>query len=90
MNDELIIDKAYVEISGYRTKVLRSCTLEGDIPTNLSKKSGIRVNHISKTLKELKNKNMVVCINEEAKKGRVYRLTQKGSRIKDILGGDIE
>lgn len=85
MNDELVIDKAYVEVSGYRTRVLKSCTLEGDIPTNLSKKSGIRTNHISKTLKELKSRGMVICINEDAKKGRVYRLTKKGDKIKNSL-----
>lgn len=85
MNDELLIDKAYVEISTYRTRVLKNCTKEGDMPVVLAKKSGIRPNHISKTLRELKDKNMVVCINEEARKGRLYRLTEKGSIIQNAI-----
>lgn len=38
----------------------------------------IRTNHISKVLSELKNEELVVCINEEARKGRLYKLTDDG------------
>ena len=37
---------------------------------------------ISKVLSELKSKEIVECINEEARKGRLYRLTDTG---KDVL-----
>ncbi len=48
----------------------------------IAKDSGIRTNHISKVLNELKSKEMVECINEEVRKGRLYRLTDTG---KDVL-----
>ena len=37
---------------------------------------------VSKVLSELKSKEIVECINEEARKGRLYRLTDTG---KDVL-----
>ena len=50
-------------------------------PTQIANDSGIRTNHISKVLRELKEKNVVECINEDAKKGRLYRLTSLGEEI---------
>ena len=59
-------------------------TLDDDvkIPTKIANDTSINVNHISKVLKELKNKSIVECMNEEAYRGRLYRLTDTG---KDIL-----
>lgn len=56
------------------------------IPTQIAENSGIRTNHISKVLGELKAHELVECINPEAKKGRLYRLTEKGE---DIVGNLI-
>ena len=81
LSDETLIELSYVQISKYRTKVMKS--LDGDvkIPTAIAKDSEIRPNHISKVLAELKAHNLVECINPEAKKGRLYRLTDKGDEI---------
>ena len=49
-------------------------SLESDvkIPTDIAKYSGIRTNHISKILSELKAHELVEFINPEARKGRLY------------------
>ena len=36
---------------------------------------------MSKVLKELKDAGVAECINEEARKGRLYRLTDLGEEI---------
>ena len=54
-------------------------------PTKISEESGIRSNHVSKVLNELKSKNLIVCINEEARKGRLYKLTEEGAIILNKL-----
>ena len=77
-NDELLKLTSYVQISKYREKTLKSIGDDVKIPTNIAKDSGIRTNHISKVLSELKSKEIVECINEEARKGRLYRLTDTG------------
>lgn len=81
LSDELLIEKSFVEISQYRTKVMKS--LDGDvkIPSAISRDSGIRTNHISKVLGELKAHELVECINPEVRKGRLYRLTDKGEDV---------
>lgn len=80
-NDELLKLTSYVQISKYREKTLKSIGDEVKIPTNIAKDSGIRTNHISKVLSELKGKEIVECINEEARKGRLYRLTDTGKNV---------
>ena len=81
LSDEMLTEISYVQISKYRTKVMKS--LDGDvkIPTAIAKDSGIRTNHISKVLGELKEHELVECINPEARKGRLYRHTDKGEIV---------
>ena len=85
LSDETLTEISYVNISKYRTKVMK--TLEGEvkIPTVIARDSGIRTNHVSKVLSELKAHELIECINPEAKKGRLYRLTDKGEEIVENL-----
>lgn len=87
-SDELLKLTSYVTISKYREKTLKSIGDEVKIPTVIAKDSGIRTNHISKVLSELKSKEIVECINEEARKGRLYRLTDTGRDILDNIKHD--
>ena len=82
LSDEMLKEMSYVQISKYRTKVMKSLD-DGEvlIPTQIARNSDIRPNHISKVLSELKSHELVECINEEARKGRLYRLTPKGDEI---------
>ena len=81
LSNELLILRQYVLSSTYRTNTIKAIGDDVKIPTNIAKDSGIRTNHISKVLSELKNKEIVECINEEARKGRLYRLTDIGKKI---------
>ena len=84
-DDELLKLTSYVEISKYREKTLKSIGNNVKIPTNIAKDSGIRTNDISKVLSELKSKEIVECINEEARKGRLYRLTDTGKEVLESI-----
>ena len=84
-DDELLKLTSYVEISKYREKTLKSIGNNVKIPTNIAIDSGIRTNHISKVLSELKSKEIVECINEEARKGRLYRLTDTGKEVLESI-----
>ena len=85
LSDEMLTEMSYVNISKYRTKVMKSLDGEVLIPTQIAENSGIRTNHISKVLSELKAHELVECINPEARKGRLYRLTDKGEEIVENL-----
>lgn len=81
LSDEMLAELRYVQISTYRTKVMKSLDDDVKMPTQIAKASGIRTNHISNVLRQLKEHELVECINPEVKKGRLYRLTDKGDEI---------
>ena len=82
LDDEGLRKFAYVTISSYRIKTIRS--LEGgrlEIPKGISKITGIRASHMSNVLSDLKKEGLVECLNENAHMGRLYRLTDVGEDI---------
>ena len=81
LTDEMLTEISYVQISQYRTKEMKALEGEVKIPSNIARDSGIRTNHISKVLGELKNHELVECINPEVRKGRLYRLTETGDEV---------
>lgn len=81
LSDELLIEISYVQISKYRTKTMKALGGDVKIPSAIARDSGIRTNHISKVLSELKAHELVECINPEVKKGRLYRLTETGEDV---------
>ena len=74
----------YVNNSSYRVKVLKALGTDVKIPTQIASDSGILPNHISNVLRQLKEKEIVECINPEVRKGRLYRLSDNGL---DVLKG---
>ena len=81
LSDDMLIEIGYVKISSYRLKVMKTLDGEVKIPSKIADDSQIRQNHISKVLSELKSHELVECINPEVRKGRLYRLTDKGDEV---------
>ena len=75
----------YVARSTYRVKVLKSLKTDVKMPKQIANDSGILTNHISNVLRQLKEKDIVECINPEVRKGRLYRLSDEGLDILDKL-----
>lgn len=90
ISDEMLKEMSYVKISKYRTKVMKSLDDEVKIPSQIAKDSEIRQNHISKVLSELKSHELVECINPEARKGRLYRLTDKGEEVTKNINNNLD
>lgn len=67
-----------IKSSEYRYKVLKAINNEILTPSEIAKKVGLRLNHVSMVLTGLKDSNLVKCLNEDAKKGRLYQLTELG------------
>jgi len=86
VRDEILITGEYVKMSGKRLEVIETLKPgEVKIPKQIAADTGILTNHVSKVLQELKNKELIVCINEEARKGRLYRLTPLGEEVREYL-----
>lgn len=71
----------YVKNSAYRTRVMKSLDGKTKMPSEIAKDANIIQNHISATLRQLKEHELVECINPEVRKGRLYRLTDKGNSV---------
>lgn len=66
-------------------RVMNSLYDDVKIPSVISKDAKIYQNHISKVLRQLKEHGLVECINPEVKRGRLYRLTDKGLELVENL-----
>ena len=73
-------DISFIISSSYRKKVLES--LENPkTPSKISKKLNINKTHISKTLKELSSKKIILCLTPKANKGKLYVISNHGKII---------
>lgn len=70
-----------VNRSQYKLKVMKSLDGEVKIPSEIANDTEIFQNHISNTLRQLKEHKLIECINPEVKTGRLYRLTDYGEEL---------
>ena len=79
--EELLISLGYVIASSYRLRVIKYIGTGVKIPSDIAKKIGVRTNHISNVLSDLKENGLVICLNENAHKGRLYKNTELSLEI---------
>ena len=78
MDDETLKVYGYVISSSYREKSVKSLKDSNKIPTDLAEDIGVRTNHISKVLRELKECGVAECINEEKRKKQSIQIDTYG------------
>ncbi|WP_458403363.1 transcriptional regulator [Methanobrevibacter sp.] len=76
---------AFINNSPNRQNTVKTLQGKVETPTNIAKDIGIKTTHVSKILSELKKLGLAECINEEYRKGRLYRLTPSGEEIARLL-----
>lgn len=86
MEKGMINAVSLIKSSEYRSKVLKAIGNNIITPSEIAKKVGLRLNHVSMVLTELKENNLVKCLNEETKKGRLYQLTDMGKNAINKFG----
>ncbi len=71
-----------VKNSEYRKKILLSLSdISYLTPSEISEKTKLRINHISNFLKDLKINKLIVCLNDNEKRGRLYQITELGKKV---------
>ena len=85
--DEMELYKilGYVKVSPYRTNTLRSIGSELKMPSEIAKEIDVRTSQVSSALADLKKYDLVICVNEEVRKGRLYKCTYLGLQIIEHL-----
>lgn len=71
----------YVKISKYRTLTLKSIKNTEKMPSEIAAANNAGNSQISAALNDLKKKNLVICVNEDLRKGRLYKCTELGLEI---------
>ena len=86
MNDDEIFKLVgYVIASQYRVNIMKNIGEGIKIPSAIAEDIGLRTNHVSNVLKDLKQNDLVVCLNDNARKGRLYKNTDLGLKILEYL-----
>ncbi len=67
-----------------RKKILKSMN-KPKIPTQIKEETKLSLNNVSDVLREFRKKELVKCLNPKEKTGRLYKLTPKGMRIREML-----
>ena len=81
ITDEILTEISYVRTSTYRLRAMKALKGNLKIPSEIAKETGILTNHMSNTLRQLKEHDLAECVNPQSKKGRLYRLTPKGEEL---------
>ena len=75
-------DIGYIKASKNRIRVFQLLAKGEKTPKELQKDLGLHFSQISRALKELKEREIVECLNEDSRMGKIYALSEKGKEIK--------
>ena len=79
--DEIWELVGFIKVSQTRYITLKTLTTNFLMPSEIAKQTGLRTTQISNALRDLKERDLVVCLNETARKGRIYQNTPLGLEI---------
>lgn len=85
LTEEILEEIAYVMVSKHRQNVMKSLNEKMKLPSQICNDVDIAPNHLSNVLKELSEHDLVQCVNPNAVKGRLYRITDKGKAVVENL-----
>ncbi|MCH7850096.1 MAG: MarR family transcriptional regulator [Nanoarchaeota archaeon] len=75
----------YWVIRGSQKKKIIKVMDKPKIPTEIKEETNLSLNNVSDILQEFKKKKIVKCLNPGEKTGRLYTLTPKGMKIREMV-----
>lgn len=82
MEKQIIKGISLIKNSDYRKRILTGLSDVNYLtPSEISQKTKIRLNHVSNFLKDLKDNKLILCLNDEDKRGRLYQITDLGKKV---------
>lgn len=83
---QLWSDFSFVVSSGVRERVIATLRGTPKLPKQISQETGLRIAHVSRALRELRDRALVRCLNPETRgRGRLYVLTDGGVELLESL-----
>ncbi len=72
-------------LRGKQRKKIINVMNKPKIPTQIKEETKLSLNNVSDVLREFRKKQIAKCINPKEKSGRLYELTIKGKRVRELL-----
>ncbi len=72
-------------LRGERRKIILLCLDKPKIPKEIAEICKVSIHNVSKSLKELLNRELIKCENPKDKFYRFYTLTDKGKKIREMI-----
>lgn len=79
LTDDNII--GFMKAGKYRIKILELLKNFSIIPSEIAKKLSVEKSQISRTLSKLKELGLITCTTPNRIRGRIYRVTEKGTQV---------
>ena len=84
--DEKILEKiAFVQGSEHRRNIVLYMKYNLYTPKQIGTAIGVRTNHVSNLLEQLKKQDIVYCATPNIHKGKLYSLTDDGKTIYEYI-----
>lgn len=80
----------FILASNYRKQLMTVLENGPMTGSRLSEITGIHASHVSNTLKELRKRDLVECVNPEQRKGRLFTLTDKGRELRRKFSAQVK
>ena len=80
---------SFITSSKNRFKLLVELKKAKKTPTELSKTCGMHISAISRCLKELKTKNLIICLTIENYRNKYYGISEKGEKLLDEITEEL-
>ena len=78
-------DVGFLKASRNRMMVFREIANSERTPSQLHNKLGLHFSQVSRVLKELVERDIIICLNQESRKGKLYGLTENGKEIEQTI-----
>lgn len=75
-------DVGFLKASKNRLKVFKELSKGEKTPKELEEILDLYFSQISMILKELVERELIICLNKDSRKGKIYALSEKGKDIK--------
>lgn len=81
MKQKTINGFAYIKASNTRRKVLLALSDNVLMPSEISKLINVSPPHTSRALRDLEDKDLILCLNPDVKVGKLFILTDFGKEV---------
>ena len=81
-DDEILL---FLQRSNKRVEILKVWSQGAKTPSIISKQTKDRVSQVSNYLQNLKEKELIACLNEKDKRNRFYAITPKGKKYLELV-----